>query len=595
MKEENEKTKMSKEDKKVLKKKERKAVLTGFKYLGVAKFPLFCFLALNLIRQCGNFVYPAITAKVVTSLTEIDLDNALKYTIIMTVLGFLLCALYVLSLIIWKKFVQIKVSQRIEKDLISAMLDFKISNFDKQQTGAIQSRVDNDSIDMIDSLDGVQYYFFKCLINIGSLVFVFLLNKMLGLILLFSVILVGTLEVLLEKNTDKLRKEYKKSNERVKSALAETVRGIRDIKILDAKENTKNILFRKVQRRDHNAFVFRTIRNSSFSGIDALQHIVTGVLIILGIKLIKDGNLTAASLITIYMYKDNAFNSVTQFAYLTQTFADFKTAATRAFVFFDDELAPKEKFGTREVNNVEGKISFKNVRFGYNDERTILNDLSFDVEPKKTIALVGESGCGKTTTLALLSKSYELPENNGHIYIDDIDINEFDEKSLRKAISIITQTPYIFNMSIKDNLRLVKADATDEEIENVCIKARLDSYIENLPDKYDTLLGEGGLNLSGGQRQRLAIARALLKECKIMLFDEATSALDNVTQKEIKESIDALSSEHTIIIVAHRLSTIKDADKIFMIENGKIRNSGTHDELMNDPAYSYLYTVENEI
>ena len=182
---------------------------------------------------------------------------------------------------------------------------------------------------------------------------------------------------------------------------------------------------------------------------------------------------------------------------------------------------------------------------------------------------------------------------SGSLKLDDNDINELDEETIRKNISIITQSPYIFNMSIKDNLRLVKPNATKDELDSVCKEACFYDYVMSLPDKYDTIIGEGGVNLSGGQKQRLAIARALLKDCKILLFDEATSALDNITQQEIQESIDNISKDYTIIIVAHRLSTIMNCNRIYMLENGKIADSGTHKELLNNnEKYQKLYNSE---
>ena len=191
----------------------------------------------------------------------------------------------------------------------------------------------------------------------------------------------------------------------------------------------------------------------------------------------------------------------------------------------------------------------------------------------------------------MLTKSYLI--KSGLLKIDDIDINELDEKTIRKSISIITQSPYIFNMSIKDNLRLVKPNATEKDIDYVCKKSCFYDYVMSLPDKYDTIIGEGGVNLSGGQKQRLAIARALLKDCKILLFDEATSALDNITQQEIQESIDNISADYTIIVIAHRLSTIMNCNRIYILDKGKITASGTHKELLkNNKEYKKLYNSE---
>ena len=213
------------------------------------------------------------------------------------------------------------------------------------------------------------------------------------------------------------------------------------------------------------------------------------------------------------------------------------------------------------------------------------------LEPNKKIAIVGRSGQGKSTLFNLLLRYFD--STKGSIKINGIDIKELSENSLRENISVIRQTPYLFNSSILDNFRLVNENVTLDEVREVCKKAYIDDYIMSLPDKYDTVIGEGGVNLSGGQKQRIAIARTLLKNTKVILFDEATSALDNESQEYIKKTIDDLVKTHTIIIVAHRLSTIMDADIIYVIDDGKVSDKGTHDELMkSSKMYKKLYSPE---
>ena len=220
-------------------------------------------------------------------------------------------------------------------------------------------------------------------------------------------------------------------------------------------------------------------------------------------------------------------------------------------------------------------------------------DLSFKVDANTTVGFVGKSGEGKSTIFSLLCKMYDV--NKGEILIDGININELDKDSIRGNITIISQDPYIFNLSIKDNLKLVKENLTNKEMREACKMACLDDFIESLPDKYNTIIGEGGVNLSGGQRQRLAIARAFVQKTEIILFDEATSALDNETQRGIQQAIRNLKRDYTIMIIAHRLSTIKDCDKIFFIADGKVKASGTHEELLKKSKdYRELYESEIE-
>ena len=213
------------------------------------------------------------------------------------------------------------------------------------------------------------------------------------------------------------------------------------------------------------------------------------------------------------------------------------------------------------------------------------------LEPHKKIAIVGRSGNGKSTIFNLLLRYFDV--NKGKIKIDGINIKDLTEEDLRKNISIIRQTPFLFNQSIMDNFRLVKKDVTLDEVRDVCKKAYIDDYIMSLPLKYDTIIGEGGVNLSGGQKQRIAIARTLLINTKIILFDEATSALDNESQEYIKQTIDNLIIDHTVVIVAHRLSTIVDSDEINVINEGTLEMKGTHKELMEkSKTYRTLYTID---
>ena len=286
-----------------------------------------------------------------------------------------------------------------------------------------------------------------------------------------------------------------------------------------------------------------------------------------------------------YMYLIENIN------YFSQTYQKVMVSLSRVNEILENRLYEDEKFGDIDLKKVTGIIEFKNVSFSYPDEDTILKNFNLKLEPNKKIAIVGKSGQGKSTIFNLLTRVFD--SNSGEILLDGVNIKDLTESSLRKNISIIRQEPFIFNRSIKDNFKLVDKKITLNEIRKYSKIAYLDDYIMTLPKKYNTLLGEGGVNLSGGQKQRLAIARTLAKESKVILFDEATSALDNNSQDYIKKAIDNLVKDHTVIIVAHRLSTIIDADIIYVVDKGKIVASGSHDELLNtSKIYKKLYETE---
>ena len=290
------------------------------------------------------------------------------------------------------------------------------------------------------------------------------------------------------------------------------------------------------------------------------------------------------------MYKGKVLNLITYISEIREKLADGKVSAKRVFDIITYESFTKETYGNLNVENLKGSIEFKNVNFKY-DSNSLFENLSFKINCNNMVSIVGKSGEGKSTILKLINKSYSA--SSGEILIDKYDINTLSEETIKNNISIVSQSPYIFNLSIKENIRLANSNASDEEIEEVCKRVKLHDVIIKMKDGYDTIVGENGVILSGGQRQRLAIARALIKKSKIILFDEATSSLDNSNQEKIKNIIKILSKDHTVIIVAHRLSTIIDSDCIFVLDNHGIIASGKHNELMKKCLeYKNLYEIE---
>lgn len=287
-----------------------------------------------------------------------------------------------------------------------------------------------------------------------------------------------------------------------------------------------------------------------------------------------------------------------RFTWLIETINDFSrtyqqlnVSLKRIEEILQNKLYDDTSFGNVHLDKCDGIIEFKDVVFGYKNEGTLLDGMNIKFDTGKKIAIVGASGEGKSTLFNLITRIFDV--DKGVITLDGIDIRTLDEESLRKHISIIRQDPFIFNRSIKENFKLLDENVKLADIRKYAKMANIDDYIMSLPKKYDTLIGEGGVNLSGGQKQRMAIARSLLKNSRVILFDEATSALDNESQDAIKKSINELVKDHTVLIIAHRLSTIIDADLIYVIRKGKVYAKGNHETLMAKcKYYQKLYTSE---
>ena len=303
--------------------------------------------------------------------------------------------------------------------------------------------------------------------------------------------------------------------------------------------------------------------------------------------LIGKNDLTFLVAMSYYIY--NFMNLVNSFASFSTYYQKLKVAVERIYEIVNNRLYDDIVFGNIHELNPKGKLEFKNVAFHYHDnENNVLSNFNLVVNPNTHIAIIGKSGQGKSTIFNLLLRYFDATK--GSILIDDVEITDYDEASLRNNISIIRQDPFLFNRTILENFKMLSTKITLKEVRAYCKKALIDDYIMSLPKGYNTKIGEGGVNLSGGQKQRLAIARALAKNSKIILFDEATSALDNESQEKIIKVIKEISKDHTIITIAHRLSTIIGSDVIHVMAKGKIFESGTHEELLkNSKIYKELY------
>ena len=384
---------------------------------------------------------------------------------------------------------------------------------------------------------------------------------------------------------------YRKQKENTSGFATELIRGIRDIKMLNAENSFLDRVKISIDDLNQKSYNINYTSRVFWLVEDIFRYLFDLLLVILLVIFVKRSVLDISLGIVIYNYRRDILSLVYSLNSLLSYIREYNLSCERVFALIDGKEFKKEKFGSKHLDKIKGNFEFKNVSFSYEKDKLVLDNINFKINANETVAFVGKSGVGKSTIFNLLCKMYDI--DSGEILLDGIKINELDKDSIRGNITVINQEPYIFNMSIRDNLKLVKKDLTDEEMVYACKQACIDDFINSLKDGYDTMLGENGVNLSGGQKQRLAIARALVQKTEIILFDEATSALDNETQYKIKSAIDNMKNEYTILIIAHRLSTIINCDKIFFMDNGIIIDSGTHEELMKkNKDYKKLYESE---
>ena len=473
------------------------------------------------------------------------------------------------------------------------ILNITQKDMEQNSSGMFIQRIMNDTEKMADfiswgGLDNIR----QILANIGALFATLIINRQVFLYYLFVTIVLTLVNIKRTKKYGKKDIQFRSKSENVSGLIGELVRGIKDIKMLNAKKSFMIKLQENIIDQNQKRFEMAKINMIYKYIIDTLKAIFEFGLIILLIYLVQNNTITIAIAIALFNYKSGIMTTVMEkISNLLDLTKSFNISCNRVFSILDNKTFAKEVFGKKHLNNIKGNVEFKNVTFGYSQGNNILKDLNFKLISGEMIGIVGKSGAGKTTIFNLLCKMYTI--KSGDILIDNENINELDEKSIRGNVTIITQNPYIFNMSIRDNLKLVKEDLTDEEMIESCKLACLDEFIDSLPNKYDTIVGENGVVLSGGQKQRLAIARALIQKTKIILFDEATSSLDNETQSEIQKAILNLKNQYSILIIAHRLSTIINCDKIMILENGKITDQGNHKELLDrNNTYKTLYQTE---
>jgi len=495
-------------------KKSMPYIKKGKKYIFLYAFILTLFIIVNIVS-------PLLSAKVVLNITGGLFDKVLLVSAVILFLEISRNFFEFSASVIYNKF-YFSFLNDIQGDLARETLKLDIREIDKHSSGVFIDRLTKDAEELSEIFQLAMWYLSRIFSDIGVLLAIFVISKILFIYCLISLFVIYWIEKIRISAWFEGEKKCKKLEEENSGLVGELVRGIRDIKVLNSTNDFMEKMMDRIKKSNQLQIdIINGQKKYSLLG-GTLKDLSNFLFIILGIVLIKMNMLTTDNMVIVYMYQSRVFELLWSITNFKEEISKFVLASVRVFEVIDGKFK-KETFGERHLNHVEGNFEFKNVKFGYEEDRLVLNDLSFKINANETVAFVGKSGGGKSTIFSLIDKLYTA--SDGEILIDGININTLDKDSIRDNISIITQAPYIFNFTIKENLKITKQNATDEEIIEACKVAQLHDFIMSLPKKYDTLVGEGGLNLSGGQRQRLAIARALLKQTEIILFDEATGAL----------------------------------------------------------------------
>jgi len=544
-----------------------------------------------IISIAINIALPILAAKQIVYITDNQVYQVLFVSLVILFVNFI----QQLKTVLIRKNTQIfyrGVMEDLQNDLSSEILKINQSDIDNHSTGTFIQRMTHDTSEMSNMFTIGMGKVTGIISSLGIFISILVINFKVFLYYLLTSTILTVLYLIKAKKYNVKDRLDRKQTEKVSGMIGELIRGSRDIKMLGAKEGFIDELNTNIKKQNDLHIDMRNVDIKYNFIIGSLTNIFEFILVALLIFLIQHNEVTVALSLALFSYRSRVMTTLMgDISSLLDQVNSFNISCERVFTLLDNSDFVKEEFGDKHIENIKGNFEFDNVSFGYKKDTNILNNLSFKIAANSTIGFVGKSGAGKTTIFNLLCKLYDI--NGGTIKIDGVDINLLDEESIRGNITIISQSPYIFNMSIKDNLRLVKRDASDDEIKEACRIACLDDFIETLPDKYDTIVGEGGVKLSGGQRQRLAIARAFVQKTKIILFDEATSSLDNDTQFKIQKAIDNLKEDYTILIIAHRLSTIINCDSIMILDEGKIVDKGTHNELLNtNSIYQKLCDTE---
>ena len=566
------------------------------KYLWQFKWRLALILLLTITSNVLSLIGPSLSGKAVDEISvvldggKINFDVIKYYCVLMVIFYF---ASSIFSYIISVMMINVsrKITFTMRDDVFAKLVDLPVSFFDRTQIGDIISRIsyDIDSINTSLSSDIIQICT-SIITIVGSLAMMIRISPLLVLIFVVTIPLSITITTKLAKKTKPLFRKRNHQLGELNGYVEEMFSGHKTIKSYHQEEAIIS-QFDEVNEETVNASYNAEYYGSVIGpGVNFVNNISLALISMFGAMLYFYG-LTIGSISSFVLYSRKFSGPINEFANIISDIQSATAAAERVFRLIDTEPEPLDSLEAVELDDVGGEVNIENINFGYYKDKQIIKNVSFDVKKGGLIAIVGPTGAGKTTIINLLMRFYDI--DSGDIKVDGISIKDIKRKSLRKSYAMVLQDTWLFEGTIAENIAFGSKNATMEDIKRVAKVAMIDDYIESLPNGYNTVLTENGVNISKGQKQLLTIARAMLLDAKMLILDEATSNVDVMTEEKINKAMRKLMEDKTCFVIAHRLSTIRDADKILVVNNGAIVEIGTHHELLAlDGFYSKIYNAQ---
>ena len=550
-------------------------------------------MACAIIVSLIDMVFPYISRMSMNRLLPQGLFTTFFAVMGIMILAFIFRAVlyYVITVVGHRMGVLVESDMR--RDIFTHMQDLSCSFYDKNLTGVLMSRITSDLFEITELAHHGPENVVICMLTIvGSIVMMFTIEWRLALVIAVTLPLCLWFTLSQRKRMKEANVEVKRKTAEISAAIESSISGIRTAKAF-ANEQQESDKFDKANElfRGSKVEYYKTM-GLYMSGMEFTTSIIQVIVIAVGGLLIMGGKMDYVDLVTFTLYVSAFISPVKRLAQFSEMYMQGSAGFSRFLEIMRTEPGIKDKPDAKEMGPVRGEIDYKDVSFDYGNGIPVLSHINLHINPGECLAVVGPSGGGKTTLCQLLPRFYDVC--GGSVTVDGMDVRDVRQSSLRRNIGIIQQDVFMFAGTIRENIRYGRPDATDEEIIQAAVRAQIHNEIMEMPDGYDSYIGERGVMLSGGQKQRLSIARVFLKNPKILILDEATSALDTVTEQRIQAALDQLSQGRTTIIIAHRLSTIKNADVIAVVEGEHIVEMGSHQELMDkDGIYAALCRAQS--